>query len=186
MSGRSLNKNVKLLATICLIMLAVHAVNIYLNGALNNFGIMPRNIYSLPFIYTTVFLHGSWAHLLNNLFGFIIFGSLCLLRGSRFFIGSSFFIITVTGLLIWLFGRQAVHIGASGWIFGLWSLSIAIAWFERSFVNIVIAIFVVFFYGGMIYGVLPGDSTISFEAHLFGAASGVLYAWMTSKKKRIT
>lgn len=182
MGTSALNKNVKLLAYICIIMLAVQAVNVHLAYVLNNFGILPRNLYSLPGIYASVFLHGSWAHLLNNLFGLVIFGSLCLLRGSRFFISSSLFIITLTGLLVWFFGRPAVHIGASGWVFGLWSLSIAIAWFQRSFVNIVIAVFVVFFYGGMLYGVLPVDSSVSFEAHMFGAISGVLYAWMSSKR----
>lgn len=184
MSSSSLNKNVKLLAGICVVMVAVHAVNIFLNGFLLHFGIMPRDVYSLPYIFSAPFLHGSWMHLANNLFGMAIFGALCLLRGRRFFINSSLFIIIVAGLLIWFFGRPALHIGASGWIFGLWSLSIAIAWFQRSFVNIVIAIFVIVFYGGMLYGVLPGDKSISFEAHLFGAISGVLYAWMTSGKRR--
>lgn len=183
MSNSSLNKNVKLLVGICLIMAGVHAVNMFLNGFLLNFGILPRNIYSLPYIFSAPFLHGSWMHLLNNLFGMAIFGALCLLRGRRFFISSSLFIIIVSGLLVWFFGRPAVHIGASGWIFGLWSLSIAIAWFQRSFVNIVIAIFVIFFYGGMMYGVLPGDKSISFEAHLFGAIAGVLYAAMAGKRR---
>lgn len=184
MARSSLTENIKLLFGICLLMLTVHVVNIFLNGFLFNFGIQPHNVYSLPYIFSAPFLHGSWAHLLNNLFGLTIFGGLCLLRGRRFFVGSSLFIITVTGLLVWTFSWRGPHIGASGWIFGLWSLSIATAWFQRDFVSIVIAVFVIFFYGGMIFGVLPRDPAVSFESHLYGAISGVLYAWMKRKKVR--
>lgn len=183
MANQSLVGKVKLLAGLCLVLLAVHAVNVHLNGFLNNFGILPRNIYSLPHIFTGVFLHGSWGHLFNNIFGLVVFGGLCLLRGKSFFIKSSLFIVAFTGLAIWVFGRPAMHIGASGWIFGLWSLSIALAWFQRSFLNICIAVFVVFFYGGMLYGILPTDASVSFEAHFFGAIMGVIYAWLVARGK---
>jgi len=161
----------------------VHVVNLVSGGLLMGLGIIPGQVNTLPYIFTAPFIHGSWPHLTNNLFGLVIFSALCLLRGIPFYLASSFFIIVVTGILVWFFGREAIHIGASGWIFGLWSLSIAMAWFERKFVNIIIAIFVVFFYGGMIFGVLPGDPRISFESHLFGALSGVLCAALLARKK---
>src|SRR5690606_18782237 len=116
-------------------------------------------------IFTAPFIHGNVAHLSNNLAAFLIFGSLCLAQSVRFFLISSLFIIAISGSLVWLFGREAIHIGASGWVFGLWSLSIALAWFDRRIINILIACLVVFFCGGMIYGVLPSDPKISFEAH---------------------
>ncbi len=86
--------------------------------------------------------------------------------------------------MVWLFARPAIHIGASGWIFGLWSLTIAMAWFDRRFINIVIAVFVIFFYGGMFYGVLPGRPGVSFESHLFGAVAGVICALLMAKTRR--
>lgn len=49
--------------------------------------------------------------------------------------------------------------------------------FDRSIKNIAIALIVVFLYGGMIYGVLPSDPTVSFEAHIFGVIAGVLCAF---------
>ncbi len=168
---------------VVLAMVGVHLLNILLSGRLLHYGITPHDARSLPYIFTAPFLHGSWGHLLNNLFGMCIFSALCLLRGIRFYVKSSLFIITLTGLLVWFFGRPSIHIGASGWIFGLWSLSIAMAWFQRSFGNIAVAVFVAFFYGGMVYGVLPGDASISFESHLFGALSGVLCAYLMARKK---
>lgn len=164
-------------------MVSVYFVNLLLGGWLFSFGIVPRYLESLPGIYVAPFLHGDMAHLLNNLVGLVIFSSLLFVHSLKRYLWSSFFIITVTGILVWLFARSALHIGASGWIFGLWSLLIATAWFERRLVNILIALAVAFFYGGMLYGVLPNDPRISFESHLFGAIAGVLCAFMQSKAK---
>lgn len=180
----TLDKKFKLLSGIILTLVAVHIVNVILQGRLAAFGIYPGDVSTLPGILTAPFIHSSWGHLINNIFGLIIFSSLCLLRGIPFYLRASFIIIIVTGLLVWLFGRKAMHIGASGWVFGLWSLAMATAWFDRRFMNIVIAVFVAFFYGGMILGVLPGNRAISFESHLFGAVSGILCAYLTVKGKR--
>jgi membrane associated rhomboid family serine protease len=60
-------------------------------------------------------------------------------------------------------------------------LSIANAVFDRSFKNIVVAVLVVFLYGGMIYGVLPSGPTISFEGHLFGAVAGIACAFLLKR-----
>lgn len=172
----------KIVLTVCGVLSLVHVVNMALGGQLNQFGILPRDTNSLPYIYSSPLLHGNLSHLVNNLIGLAIFSWLCLLRTIRLYVWSSLFIITFTGILVWLFGRPAMHIGASGWIFGLWSLSIALAWFDRRPLNILIALVVVFLYGGMIYGVLPQDASISFEAHFFGAISGVLAAWLSTWK----
>jgi len=156
---------------ILLVMYLVQLVNEFTGGALRTFGVQPRVPVTLPFIFSAPFVHGSWLHLANNSVGFLIFSCLCLVRGKRFFGQASVIIITVGGLLVWLFGRPAVHIGASGWIFGLWSLTIAMAWFEKSVLNFVVAIFVILLYGGMIVGVVPSQPGVSFESHAFGAAA---------------
>jgi len=186
MSNNTLDQKIKLLTVLMLTLTGVHIVNTLLHGQLSAYGIFPGDLNSLPGIFTAPFIHGSWGHLFNNLFGLAVFSSLCLFKGIPFYLRASFIIITVTGLLVWLFGRKAMHIGASGWVFGLWSLSIATAWFDRRFVNIATAVFVVFFYGGMIVGVLPGKQAISYESHLFGVFSGILCAYLTVKRKRKT
>lgn len=163
------------------IMVAAQVFNWAFNGWLYQFGLVPRQVGSLPGIYIAPFLHGSLVHLINNLFGFFIFSSLLFVHSLQRYLWSSFFIVTLTGILVWCFGRSALHIGASGWIFGLWSLTIATAWFDRRFINILIAVAVIFFYGGMLWGVLPTDPGVSFESHLFGAFAGVVCAFMQNK-----
>ena len=164
---------------LCGLMVADFVANMLTGGWLNHFGIHPRQLHSLLNILSAPFLHANIGHLVSNLVGLSIFSFLCLLRGQRFFIWNSIFIIVVSGTLVWLFARGANHLGASGWIFGLWSLSIAQAWFEKSFISITISLFVVIFYGGMIWGVLPYHPYISFESHLFGAMAGWLAAYLS-------
>jgi membrane associated rhomboid family serine protease len=169
---------IKLMAILLGLMIIVHVVNILMNEGLNQFGIQPRSITQWFHIFTAPFIHGDITHLINNLIGLSIFGGFCLIRSAKFFLYASLFIIAVSGLLVWLFARPGSHVGASGWIFGLWSLSIAMAWFDRRFLNIVLAVVVLFFYGSMIYGVLPSDSRVSFEAHFFGAVAGCMWAFV--------
>ena len=133
----------KIVLTVCGVLSLVHVINMGLGGHLNQFGILPRDPNSLPYIYSSPLLHGNLTHLINNLIGLAIFSWLCLLRTVRLYVWSSLFIVTLTGILVWLFGRPAMHIGASGWIFGLWSLSIALAWFDRRPLNIFIALVVI-------------------------------------------
>jgi membrane associated rhomboid family serine protease len=165
-------------------MVIIYLINtIIFNGALNNFGIKPRNINGLVGIVVSPFLHANLAHLLNNLVGFSIFSMLIMLQGLRYYWRASVIIIVLGGLGVWLFGRSSVHIGASGWIFGLWALCIANAWFTRNFKNFVIAALVVLVWGGMVFGVLPKNTYVSFEAHLMGAIAGIIAAAMLKKKR---
>ncbi|MEE9432992.1 MAG: rhomboid family intramembrane serine protease [Sphingorhabdus sp.] len=174
----------KVIAAVCGLMIAVYIADLLSGGYLKSFGIHPREIGSIYTIFTSPWLHGDIFHLANNLFGLAIFGALCLMKGVRYFFSASVLIILLTGILVWLFARDANHIGASGWIFGLWSLTIALAWFERSFQSIAIGIAVIFFYSGMAFGVLPTNSAISFEGHLFGALSGILVAALLEKNEK--
>lgn len=178
-----LGRKLKFLFGLCVLMVLIHILNTLLNYRLNQYGIYPRQLSSLWTIFTAPFLHGSVYHLINNLIGLCLFSGFYFLHSLRRYIISSLFIITLTGLLVWSFGRNAIHIGASGWVFGLWSLCIATAWFERRFLNIVIAVIVILLYGGVIYGVLPRDPSVSFESHLFGVISGILCAYLNSKRK---
>ena len=172
------------IAAICALMIAVYVVDLVLGGSLKSYGIHPRDLGSIWTIFTAPWLHENFAHLGGNLILFLIFGSLCILNGVRYFAKASILIITIGGMLVWLFGRDANHIGASGWIFGLWSLTIVQAYFDRSVRNIAISAVVLFYYGGMAMGVLPTDAHVSFEGHLFGALAGGAAAFALAKEPR--
>ena len=58
------------------------------------------------------------------------------------------------------------------------------AWFERSVKSIGIAVLVAVIYGGLIWGVVPTDSGVSWEGHLFGAIAGVAAAGLLTDRSR--
>jgi membrane associated rhomboid family serine protease len=47
---------------------------------------------------------------------------------------------------------------------------------------VVIAVLVLLVYGGLIWGLLPGNAGISWQAHLGGAIGGVLAAWLLHRR----
>ena len=68
------------------ILVGIHIINALMEGYLYRFGMVPRETTSLPFIFTSPFIHGDWAHLLNNLVGLSVFSTLCLFRGVQFYL----------------------------------------------------------------------------------------------------
>ena len=134
---------------------------------------------SLRGILLSPLLHGSFSHLLSNTLPLLVLGGFVALRGAKTLIGVSLFVVVLGGLLVWLVGRPAVHIGASGLVFGYFGYLLAQGWYERSFLSILVAVAVLLLYGGLIFGALPQSGFISWEGHLFGLIAGVLAARMS-------
>ena len=66
------------------------------------------------------------------------------------------------------------HIGASGVIFGWLVFLLARGFFARSARQIALAVVLFAIWGGILFGVLPGQPGISWQGHLFGALAGLL------------
>lgn len=175
-------RRLELLASIAGLMILLQAVNSLSGQSLDAWGLLPRHLSGLPGILLGPWLHGSWAHLASNLPGLLVLGWLAMLGGIRPFLVASACIIVGSGLLVWLLGRPALHVGASGWLFGLWALLLAQAWFQRSWLNLLVAALVLFYYGGWLFGLLPRDG-VSFEYHLAGALCGGLYASLSRSRR---
>ncbi|WP_273838775.1 rhomboid family intramembrane serine protease [Providencia rettgeri] len=175
---------VTLLVALVAILVGIQLINSLTAGGLIPFGIIPRTVNGLVGILFAPFIHGSWDHLLSNLPPLIILSALLLHRTIKFYLVASLFIIVVGGLLVWLVGRNAVHVGASGWIFGLWGLLIAQGFLRRKITDIAIALLVLFYFGAMASGLLPVHQYISTESHIAGALSGILFAWIITKREK--
>lgn len=147
--------------------------------ALNSWGILPRHVSGLIGIPLAPLLHGDFGHLAANTVPFAVLAFFTLLRGVKTFALVTAFSVVVGGLLVWLMGSSAYHIGASGLIFGYFGYLIAAGIFERSLKSILLAVLVGLLYGGMIFGVMPGRVGVSWEGHLFGFLAGAGYAWLS-------
>ncbi|MBN2974544.1 rhomboid family intramembrane serine protease [Pseudomonas fluorescens] len=168
-------KGFKIIAGLALFMVALQLLNAVTGYSLMAFGLIPRTMHGLPGILTSPFLHASFAHLSANLIAFLILGTLVIIEGGKRFMAVSAIIIVLGGSLVWLFGFAGLHIGASGWVFGLWAYLLSRAWFHRSWSNLITASVVALLYGGLVVGFLPRQG-VSFEGHLFGAFAGFIAA----------
>ena len=144
----------------------------------NRLAIVPRTSGGLLGILTGPFVHGNAAHLAANLPPFLILGALVLRHGERTFLKTALLITLASGLLLWLLGRSAAHMGASGVIFGFFGYLIALAYFNRGMTDVLVAGAVVLIYGSMLAGIKPARNGTSFEGHFFGLLAGIAAAWL--------
>ena len=156
----------------------VELVNFFLGHELLVWGILPRQMSGLIGIPLAPFLHGGLWHAASNTPPLLILGSLMLISDRTRFWTISAGIILLGGLLVWLFARSALHVGASGLVFGYFGALLARAYFERSLLAIALACVTMMLYGGMLWGILPLRSFISFEGHFFGLVACAVVVWL--------
>lgn len=157
-------------------MWAAFYVQYFYGFPLSNFGIIPRQPWGLVGILTAPLLHGSVNHLISNTVPLLFLGTVLFFFYEK--IGGIVFFRCYfwTNGLVWVFGRHSNHIGASGLVYGLAFFLIFYGFFRRDFLSIIISIVILLLYGGVFYGLLPTDPSVSYESHLAGALVGIFTA----------
>lgn len=147
-------------------------------------GLIPRSVRGMDGILTMPFVHKDLGHIISNTVPLAV--TLVLLAGSRANSAMIVFLtILLSGLLLWVFGREARHIGASGLVFGLVAFHIAAGFFEKRVSSILIAVTIGVLYAGTLFkGVLPFQAGVSWDGHLFGAIAGAIVAFGVSQQLR--
>ena len=145
-------------------------------GAVYALAVVPRRFHGLSGILGAPLVHGSFAHLAANTLPLLILGGMVAMRGVAYYVTATLAIVVLGGLGLWVFGRSAAHVGASGLIFGYFGFLVGRGYYDRSLQSVAVAILVAVVYGGMIAGILPQDDRVSWEAHLFGLLAGGLCA----------
>ncbi len=144
-----------------------------LGVSLSFLGIFPRSLRHLGGVVTGPLIHGDWSHLFANALPLFV---LCtaLFYHYRAVAGRvALAVYVVGGLSVWLLGRPAFHIGASGLNYGFVSFIFMAGVLRRDRASIALALLVTFLYGSMIWGVFPTVERVSWEAHLYSALVGV-------------
>jgi membrane associated rhomboid family serine protease len=160
------------------IMWAVHLFQFVTGADFGTLGVYPRQPFGLRGIILCPMIHGDWQHIISNSPPFFVLTALVLYFYPKVGLRSFFMIYLLTGLAVWLFGRQVFHIGASGVIYGLVAFVFWMGIFRRSLRSIVLALIVLFLYSGLFLGILPNEErNISWESHLLGALVGIFTAY---------
>jgi membrane associated rhomboid family serine protease len=146
------------------------------------YSVYPRTLHGLIGIITSPLLHAGWEHLLGNTVPLIVLGYL-LFSSYKEITGKIFWLIYIlNGTLLWLFARQAIHLGASGVVYGLASFLFFSGMIRKNNQLAVISLLIVFLYGSMVWGIFPFDPQVSWEAHLYGGLTGLVLAILFRKE----
>ena len=150
---------------------------------LGEYGILPRTAKGALGIITGPLIHGDFSHLISNTFPLLFLGIAVIYFYNSIAANVLIWIYVITGLWVWIMGREAYHIGASGIVYGLVSFLFFSGLFRRDSYSLAIALIIIFMYGGMFYGIFPTNARISFESHLFGSLAGILCAFYYRRAK---
>lgn len=159
----------------------INIFNWMLGSPFNRLGIYPRRISGLPGILFSPFLHGDFSHLFFNTIPLFVLGLAILTEGVSSFYVVTGIIMVLEGLAVWLIGRSARHIGASGVISGYFGYIITNAYLHPSYTAGILALLVIYYFGSIFLGIFPQEEKVSWESHLLGFLSGIAAAFLGPK-----
>lgn len=180
--SRSLRQSFLIALSFALLLWVIKGAEFMFGLHLSHFGVYPQRLDALTGILSGPLIHSSFSHLFSNTTALVILGTSLLYGYPR----SAKVVIPVvwlvSGLGVWLFARSSWHIGASGLTFGMmfFIFTIGVLRWDRRAISLALVVF--FLYGSMIWGIFPGDPKISFESHFFGAASGLMLAFLLKQR----
>ncbi len=146
---------------------------------LSGLGIYPLSVKGLPGIILSPLIHDDFKHLFNNTIPLFFLSVVLFYFYSEVALKIFAWTILITGGLVWIAGRDAWHIGASGLVYGLASFHFFSGIIRKHLRLIALSLLIVFLYGSMVWGIFPDVyKNVSWESHMLGFFSGaVLSVW---------
>lgn len=154
---------------------------------LYKYGILPRTLIGLRGIIFAPFIHANFKHLYSNSLPLFFL----LIALFYFYPRQAYKVLIIgwlaTGFLVWLIGREAYHIGASGLVYMLVSFGVFAGIFSGRKSLLALSLVVIFFYGSSIWGMFPSFAyDRSWESHASGYFVGFILALIYSRKEKET
>jgi len=137
-------------------------------------GVYPRRIENIWGIFTLIFVHADWDHLINNIISWVILASLLFYFYKPLALKVMILSYVFSGLILWLIGRDSWHIGASGLVYSLAFFLFFSGIIRKHTPLIAISLVVAFVYGSMVWHIFPWQiqDPVSWEGHLAGGIIG--------------
>lgn len=154
----------------------VKIVEIVLGVSFVKGGVYPHHLKGIHGILTSPFIHSGFPHLISNSIPFFILMFALVYFYRRYSYRIFWQLYILSGLCVWIAGREAWHIGASGVVYGMAAFHLVSGIIRNDVRLLTLSVVVVFLYGGMVWGMFPINPDISWESHLWGALSGIVLA----------
>ncbi|WP_332757964.1 rhomboid family intramembrane serine protease [Streptomyces sp. MT206] len=156
----------------------IEVLDLATGHALDVYGIVARDPDSLGGILAAPFLHFGFGHVAANSLPLLVLGFVAALSGIRRFLAVCAVITVADGFAVWLTSpSHSITAGASGLVFGLFGYLVVRGFVERRALGVVVGIVIAALWGTTaLTGILPTDSTVSWQGHLFGLLAGVAAA----------
>lgn len=151
-------------------------VDTVLGLGLARFGLRPKHLDGLIGIFTAPLLHAGAEHMFSNTLPLIVSLTTVLYLYPKSAMRVMPVIWMGSGLLAWIIGRESLHFGASGFVYGLLAYVFISGILRLDMRSVAVSVMVWFLYGSMIWGLLPIRPNMSWELHLGGAILGVALA----------
>ncbi|NLJ44606.1 MAG: rhomboid family intramembrane serine protease [Bacteroidales bacterium] len=161
----------------------VKAVELMFDIDLTRMGIYPLSVNGLQGILFSPLIHEGFGHLFNNSLPVFFLGTFLFYFYSEIAVKVSLWLYFLTGAAVWVTGREAWHIGASGLIYGLASFLFFSGIIRKHFRLAGLSLLIVFLYGSMVWGLFPDVyRDVSWESHLLGFVAGIVLAVLYRKQ----
>ncbi|MEJ6777516.1 MAG: rhomboid family intramembrane serine protease [Crocinitomicaceae bacterium] len=149
------------------------------------YGVMPGVLESWKGVIFMPLLHSyeEVNHIFNNSIPTVVLLGAIIYYYRQIAFRVFFFSWIFTGIGVWLVAtnNNSYHIGMSGVIYAMVGF-LFISGIIRKYKPLqAISLFVVFMYGGMIWGIFPIEEKVSWEGHLSGLIVGVILAFIYRK-----
>jgi membrane associated rhomboid family serine protease len=149
----------------------------------HTYGIMPRDVLSLPHILIAPFLHVSWSHIEANSGPLFIFGFLAAYRGIGKFAAVTGIVVLTSGFAAWFFeAGGTVGVGASGVVFGYFGYIMVRGLFDRHAIDVLLGAVMALCFAYQFAVLLPHQG-IGWQAHVGGLVGGVLAGWLLRDRR---
>ncbi|MFD0932727.1 rhomboid family intramembrane serine protease [Psychroflexus salinarum] len=161
-----------------LLLWVVYWIEIKFRFNFTSFGVYPRKVKGLIGVLASPFIHSGIDHLYKNSIPLLV------LTASLFYFYKDIawkallYGLLFSGLLTWIIGRSSYHIGASGMVYFLASFLFFKGVRSKNFRLIALSLIVVFLYGSLVWGTMPGKPGISWEGHLSGFIIGLVFSFI--------
>lgn len=165
----------------------IKSAEILFEWNLSFMGLVPLHANGLLGIVTAPLVHSSLEHLFNNSLAILLLGAMLFYGYPKSWFKVVVLVWLLSGIGVWLFAREANHIGASGLTHGLFFYLFVVSIFRRDKMSVAIMMIAFLMYGGMTMTIFPREQYISYEYHFFGAVAGFIAAliWRNSDPKPV-